>query len=113
MESFWQQVGLELPELAQAVRVVVRLGAAVVFGGVVGLERERLGKVAGLRTHMLVALGAALFTVVPLEATGGKGDVTELVKGIAAGVGFLGAGTVFRVREPASGRGPATAATGG
>ena len=57
-----------LPDLAQLVRVLVRVVVAAALGGLLGSERERAGKAAGLRTHMLVALGAALFVLFPAEA---------------------------------------------
>lgn len=59
---------LAVPDLAQLARVAIRLGMAAVLGGILGIEREQVGKAAGLRTHMLVALGAALFTVAAVEA---------------------------------------------
>jgi putative Mg2+ transporter-C (MgtC) family protein len=72
-----------------------RLLTAVVLGGVIGWEREIRGRAAGLRTHMLVALGSALFTLVPLES--GSQDLANIVKGVAAGIGFLGAGAILKL----------------
>src|SRR5437868_2538853 len=63
-------------------RVVVRLAAAMILGGVLGLEREKEHKAAGLRTHMLVSLGSALFVVVPLEAGATVEHVTRIIQGL-------------------------------
>jgi putative Mg2+ transporter-C (MgtC) family protein len=87
---------LNLPETMHFVRVVLRLVAAALLGGLVGAEREWVGKAAGLRTHMLVALGAAVFVLAPAEAGLGEGDIGRIIQGIAAGIGFIGAGTILK-----------------
>jgi putative Mg2+ transporter-C (MgtC) family protein len=77
--------------------ILIRLATAVVAGGSVGLNREANGKAAGLRTHILVALGAALFVMVPLSGPGAITDpAARVVQGVAAGVGFLGAGDIIQ-----------------
>jgi putative Mg2+ transporter-C (MgtC) family protein len=83
--------------MEQFIRIAVRLTVAVLLGAAVGVEREARGRAAGLRTHMLVALGAALFTVVPVEAARGSANLGEIIKGVAAGVGFLGGGAILRM----------------
>ena len=75
--------------------LVVRLLIATALAGAVGYEREARGKVAGLRTHVLIALGAAAFTAASLYGFAGA-DVSRVAAGIVAGVGFLGAGVIFR-----------------
>jgi putative Mg2+ transporter-C (MgtC) family protein len=87
---------LDVPTATDAVRVGVRLMAAMLLGGLIGAEREWVGKAAGLRTHMLVSLGAALFVIAPLEAGASEGDIGRIVQGIAAGIGFIGAGTILK-----------------
>lgn len=102
---------LGLPDAGQLARVTLRLVAAALLGGLLGAERESMRKAAGLRTHMLVALGAALFVVVPAELgmpTGGFGPV---IQGIATGVGFLGAGTILKRADPQEITGLTTAAS--
>lgn len=89
---------------------------ALALGGVVGWERERKGKGAGLRTMMLVALSSFLFVEVSVAAGGAAGggvrvDPVRAVQAIAAGLGFLGAGIVFRDRERDRTRGLTTAAS--
>ncbi len=96
-----------------------RLGAALILGGAIGLERELNGQVAGLRTHMSVALGAALFAIVsaygwgefvgPRAESNVQVDVTRVASNIVTGVGFLGGGAILK--EGASVRGLTTAAS--
>ncbi len=82
----------------------LRLSLAVLLGGLLGYNRERADKPAGLRTHMMVALGAALFTVLSFEASEASGgddsalrlDPFRSVQGIIGGLGFLGAGSIIR-----------------
>jgi putative Mg2+ transporter-C (MgtC) family protein len=77
----------------------LRLILAVALGGMLGYERERLGKAAGLRTHMLVSLGSALFILGALDAGAAPGDLTRVVQGIATGIGFVGAGAILKLTE--------------
>jgi putative Mg2+ transporter-C (MgtC) family protein len=84
------------PDLDALGRVASRLIAAAVLGGLIGLEREQAGKAAGIRTHMMVALGAALFVLVPIAAGLEPGDLSRVIQGIAAGMGFLGGGTIVK-----------------
>jgi putative Mg2+ transporter-C (MgtC) family protein len=90
-------------------RVVIRLLAAACLGAVAGLQRERMGKPAGLRTHMLVALGAALFVLVPLEL-GMSNAVATVIQGVATGIGFIGAGAILKLKEARDIQGLTTAA---
>jgi putative Mg2+ transporter-C (MgtC) family protein len=79
----------------------LRLGAALLLGGLFGLNRELHGKPAGLRTHALVCLGAAVATIVVLKSPNGllaaeQNAIGRVVQGILTGVGFLGAGVILR-----------------
>src|SRR5947209_11767128 len=96
---------------AHFLRVLVRLALAVGLGGAIGFERERERKQPGMRTHMLVALGSALFVLVPLEAGGDMRDVTRVIQGIAAGIGFLGAGSILKLGGEQEIKGLTTAAS--
>ena len=86
--------------------VAIRMVAAVAFGAIIGFDREYLARPAGLRTHILVALAAAAFTIVALELVrrgigGGSAlslDPTRVVEAITAGVAFLAAGTIIQSR---------------
>jgi putative Mg2+ transporter-C (MgtC) family protein len=99
-------VGLQDP--AHLGRVIIRLAVASIAGGLVGFERECEHKTGGMRTHMLVSLGAALFVIIAVEM---KTDVSRVVQGIAAGIGFLGAGMIFRVANEHEVKGLTSAAS--
>lgn len=101
----------DIPNVAQATKVVLRLLIASVLGGLIGYERELRGKSAGLRTHMLVALGAALFILVPQQAGASQQDVSRILQGLIAGVGFLGAGAIMIGQQKENETGLTTAAT--
>ena len=88
-----------MPDLAESIRVVFRLLAAALFGAVVGYERERTGKSAGLRTHMLVSVSSAIFVVAPLEAGMSLGNLSRVIQGVAAGIGFIGAGAILKLAD--------------
>lgn len=77
---------------------VIRLIVAAGLGGLVGVERQLSGHWAGLRTHMMVALGAAIFASAG-SRVGPSGDATRVIQGIAAGIGFLGAGTILKLSD--------------
>ena len=99
------------PDAAQLARVALRLSAAVLLGGLLGYERERAGKAAGLRTHSLVALGSALFVVAALEAGMSVADAGRVIQGIVAGIGFLGAGAILKREDQELVTGLTTAAS--
>lgn len=101
MAEFWQQALLG---------TVLPLVAAALAGALVGWDREALGKVAGLRTHMLVCVGAALFVLAAVqlsEKTGGAEgvsiDTARIIEGVATGIGFLGAGSIVKSRHKVEG----------
>jgi len=79
--------------------MVLRLLLAVGLATLIGLERQHAGKPAGLRTHLLVCIGAALFTIASIYGFGEGGDPARVAAGIVAGVGFLGAGAIISTRE--------------
>jgi len=100
----------DVPDADQLTRIVVRLLLAAVLGGVLGYEREHKGKAAGIRTHMLVALGAALFVLVPQQAGMHVADMSRVMQGIVTGVGFLGAGAIIKQHSEENVQGLTTAA---
>ena len=77
------------------IEIFLRLVLAVIVGGLIGFERKVVHKPAGLRTHILVCLGATLFTIVSIT-TFADIDPARIIAGIVTGIGFLGAGTIFR-----------------
>ena len=101
----------QLPDGPQMVRVVARVAVAALLGALLGWERERAGKAAGLRTHMLVALGAALFVLFPAEAGMDIADLSRVIQGVATGIGFIGAGTILKRPESEQVEGLTTAAS--
>jgi putative Mg2+ transporter-C (MgtC) family protein len=80
-----------------------QLVLAVLLGGAIGLERELSGKPAGLRTNILICVGATLFTVLSLRLAAGRGDPARVAAQILPGVGFIGAGTILHARGSISG----------
>jgi putative Mg2+ transporter-C (MgtC) family protein len=99
MEILIDELTSGMPDLAESIRVVFRLLAAALLGAVVGYERERTGKSAGLRTHMLVSLSSAIFVLAPLEAGMSTGDLSRVIQGVAAGIGFIGAGAILKLAD--------------
>src|SRR5947208_16821180 len=99
MNPLWAQLFSKHDDLDHVLRVAVRFTVAILVGGAIGYERQHEGKSAGIRTHMLVSLGAAMFTLVPLEGGMRLSDLSRVIQGIAAGSGFLGAGTIIKLSD--------------
>jgi putative Mg2+ transporter-C (MgtC) family protein len=110
METFLNEAVSGLPSGEQAFRVFIRLLVATLLGAVVGYERERTGKSAGLRTHMLVAVSSAMFVLAPLEAGMSASDVSRIIQGVATGIGFIGGGAILKVTSEREIQGLTTAA---
>jgi putative Mg2+ transporter-C (MgtC) family protein len=113
-EQSWITIQQEFSDLGNAddvTRVVVRLIVAVALGGLLGYERESVGASAGQRTQMLVALGSALFILIPLQAGMQVDDLSRVLQGVTAGIGFLGAGAILKLRDRNDIRGLTTAAS--
>ena len=92
------------------IEMVLRVLLAAALGAAIGYQRERAAKPAGLRTHILICLGAALFTVASIYGFGPAGDPARVAAGVVVGVGFLGAGVIMH-REGGIVEGLTTAAT--
>jgi putative Mg2+ transporter-C (MgtC) family protein len=75
--------------------MVIRLLAAAGLGAAIGYQRERAGKPAGLRTHILIAIGAALFTIASVYGFISVADPARVAAGVVAGIGFIGAGAII------------------
>lgn len=99
--------------------LVIRLLAAAALAALLGWEREHAGKAAGLRTHMLVGIGAALYTVlaelsvleISPNSEGFQADPIRVIQAVAIGIGFLGSGIIFVSRRDERVRGLTTAAS--
>lgn len=112
-QEIWNTVLSEfsdIPDATQVTRITLRLLVAATLGGLLGYERERQGKSAGVRTHMLVAIGAALFVLIPQQAGASSADLSRVLQGLIAGVGFLGAGAIIMGTKEVETRGLTTAA---
>jgi len=86
----------DIDDVEQMTRVAVRLLLAGALGFVLGFEREARGKAAGARTHMLVAMGSCLFVLTPQFSGMAIGDMSRVIQGLLAGVGFLCAGAILK-----------------
>ena len=100
----------DVPDATQLTRLLLRLGLAMALGAAIGYERESRDSSAGLRTHMLVALGTALFIYVPLQTGMDAEAMSRVIQGLLAGIGFLGAGAVIKQSDSGKVRGLTTAA---
>jgi putative Mg2+ transporter-C (MgtC) family protein len=101
-EISWRMIQQEFADLGNVediTRLSVRLLVAVALGGLLGYQRESVGAAAGLRTHMLVSLGCALFVIIPLQAGMALGDLSRVLQGVTAGIGFLGAGAILKLTD--------------
>ena len=98
MNAILDGVMAEFSDLSavQAVQLTTRLLIAGILGGLIGRDRERAGKAAGVRTHLLVAVGAAAFVAVPQQSGATPSDVARIIQGLVTGIGFLGAGCIWK-----------------
>ncbi|HWP60185.1 MAG TPA: MgtC/SapB family protein [Candidatus Acidoferrales bacterium] len=110
MDVLLEELAAGLPDSTQLARVLTRLLSALFFGAIIGVQRERSGKPAGVRTHMLVALGAVLFIVAPLESGMDPEAVSRVIQGLITGIGFLGGGAILKLHEEREIEGLTTAA---
>jgi putative Mg2+ transporter-C (MgtC) family protein len=110
MEVLWQELTAGLDDLGQLERVLLRVIMATLLGALVGFEREKAGKPAGFRTHILVSLGTA---IVVLACSGSRMDMdglSRVIQGIVTGIGFIGAGSILKISEQRDIQGLTTAA---
>lgn len=114
IERSWETIQQEFADVGSVediTRIVLRLLVAVALGGMLGYERESVGASAGLRTHMLVSLGSALFVLIPLQAGMEIGDLSRVLQGVTAGIGFIGAGAILKHTQKDDIKGVTTAAS--
>jgi len=117
VEALWQEVWTsvqadfaDVKDVAITTQLMLRMLLATLLGGFLGYQREQQGKAAGLRTHMLVALGSAFFVMIPLQAGMPLGDLSRVLQGLIAGIGFLVAGAILKQRDTEQISGLTTAA---
>lgn len=111
METVLEELAAGFPDAPGVFRITVRLLAATLFAAVIGYERESTGKAAGLRTHMLVSLGSAMFVLIASESGFAGDGLSRVVQGVAAGIGFIGAGAILKHVQGEEVRGLTTAAS--
>ena len=99
LELLRQEITGGLADWTQFARVVIRLLAAMVVGGIIGYQREQAGKSAGLRTHMLVSLGMTVFVLASAGGGLSAEGVSRVIQGLATGIGFIGAGAILELRD--------------
>lgn len=110
LQGLYHELTLGLHGGEQVPRIVIRLVVAMLLGGLVGIQRERSHKPAGLRTHMLACLGTALF-VISCGAVGMSFDAqSRVIQGIVTGLGFIGAGSILKLSQEHEIKGLTTAA---
>jgi putative Mg2+ transporter-C (MgtC) family protein len=110
MDIIWEELTSGLIDARQLVHVLIRLTAATLLGAAVGIQRERAGKPAGLRTHILVTLGTAVF-VLACSGVGMSSDaLSRVIQGLVTGIGFIGAGSILKLSEQRDVQGLTTAA---
>ena len=97
MDIIWQELTSGLPNSTQLKHVIVRLIAATLLGAVVGIQRQRAHKPAGLRTHILVSLGTTVFILTCSGAGMSLDGLSRVIQGIATGIGFIGAGSILKL----------------
>src|SRR5215207_6639562 len=110
MDVIWEEFTSGLPDARHLVHVLIRLTAATVLGAIIGFERERAGKPAGLRTHMLVTLGTAVVVLACSAANMDVDGLSRVIQGIVTGIGFIGAGSILKLNEKLEIQGLTTAA---
>jgi putative Mg2+ transporter-C (MgtC) family protein len=110
MDILWQELTSGLPDWQHLAHMIIRLLAAALLGGFIGWQRERAGKPAGLRTHILVAFGTCVFIVACAAYGMGTDAVSRVIQGIVTGLGFLGAGTILKSTDQQHIRGLTTSA---
>lgn len=110
MDIVWSELTAGLSNADETIRMIVRLLAALVLGGIVGIQRERVGKAAGMRTHILVSMGTASFVLACISYDMQSDALSRVIQGITTGVGFIGTGTILKQTDKSQIRGLTTAA---
>jgi putative Mg2+ transporter-C (MgtC) family protein len=110
MELLWQELSFGFPETQEVERVVIRLLAAAILGAAIGIERQRAGKAAGVRTHMLVTVGTTVFLLACTRYGMNLDGMSRVIQGIVTGIGFIGAGTIIKMEGAMDVKGLTTSA---
>ncbi len=100
-----------IPTALDTARIAGRLLCALLAGALIGIERELTHKPAGLRTHMLVALGTSLIVITAVESRMSPSDLSRVIQGLVTGIGFLGGGAILKLTAEHEIHGLTTAAS--
>lgn len=112
MDTFWEEITLRsLSNSNQLEHIIILLVAATVLGAIVGIEREKARKPAGLRTHMLVCLGTTTLILACSEAGMSTEELSRVIQGVVTGIGFIGAGSILKLNDARDIKGLTTAAS--
>ncbi len=111
MDALLTELNAGFPDADQMARLLIRLSVAMVLGAIIGFQREQYGKPAGLRTHILVSMGSALFVIAAAESGMSSEGVSRVIQGLAAGIGFIGAGAILKLSQHREIQGLTTAAS--
>ena len=111
LDVLWQELTSGLHDSRQLAHVIIRLIAATLLGGLVGLQRETTRKPAGLRTHMLVSLATAVFVISAAGVGMGFDAQSRIIQGVVTGIGFIGAGSILKLGQEHTIKGLTTAAS--
>ena len=110
MEILWHELTSGMADRGHLAIVLLRTVTAMLLGGIVGIQRERVGKPAGLRTHMLVCLGTAVVVLACLGGGMNLDGLSRVIQGIVTGIGFVGAGAILKLTDQREIQGLTTAA---
>jgi putative Mg2+ transporter-C (MgtC) family protein len=110
MDFLWEELAAGFPDAREMTVVTLRLVVSVIFAAVIGFQRERMRKSAGLRTHMLVSLGAAVFVIACTQFGMNLDSVSRVIQGLITGIGFIGAGAILKLYDRREVEGLTTAA---
>ena len=97
--ALWQELSSGLPGSTEMATISVRLLVAIVLGCILGFQRAHVSKAAGMRTHMLVTLGAAIVVLIPSLTGMSSADLSRVIQGILTGIGFIGGGVILKMSE--------------
>jgi putative Mg2+ transporter-C (MgtC) family protein len=111
MDIFWEELTYGLPDARQFIHVLIRLTAAILLGAAIGLQREKRGKPAGIKTHILAAFGTTVFVLACTGYGMNSDGLSRVIQGITTGIGFLGAGAILKLDEKHDIKGLTTAAS--
>ena len=110
MDVLLDELHAGFPDLAQTARLLIRMSVAMLLGAIIGVQREQYGKPAGLRTHILVSMGSALFVIAAIESGMSSDGVSRVIQGLTTGIGFIGAGAILKLAQGREIQGLTTAA---